>query len=732
MNLISSQISSPSIDSQYPDFIGAGPLSIALIGPDGQRRKAAAKVLAECHLEEEFREFSSYPSSLDDAPRLLGQQFNVILIDLDSNPEYALELVESISANSVATVAVYSEKDDPELVFRCMRSGVREFMTLPFTQSTMAEALVRAAARRPANCLKKAGGRLLVFFGAKGGAGVTMIACNFAAALAQDPRQSTLLIDLNLPFGDAALNLGLEAEYSTINALQNASRLDSNLLSKLLVKHSSGLNVLAAPGKFPQYRASNDPIERLEFPLYQASDESIQRLVSVARQDFDNVVVDVGSKLDFVGTALFKEAMTIYLVTQAGLSELRNSNRLIGQFFSGGGPKLEVVINRHEHRTPGINDEKITKALTRPAEWQIPNDDAAVRQMQKTATPLVFEDSPISRLIRQMASSVTGQPAPQGKKKGFSFGSLRRSASARNGATEEPLSITEFIPTPASAMRPFVRPNTADPFVYSPFARSAPPAELRTFLEISTPTDTSDLTDLADTKPEDLQSGSTANQQSEPETCSDDCATDVKGADVQMQLRQMPMAPQANIEEKLPATLPDDFAEWDSGEPPATLPDNFDDFDAALGSDAAPQPPANPATAQAIVSHGVAGLPEINAWRTPATAHADAEELSEPLQSNRANLPGGLESGFEGKRKHKMTLTFAAIGLTLLLLSPSPQRYHESPPKTAVLNQSVVQQPTMATPAIPARTPTKPSPAKPMTIKAPISNESHEESPGTQ
>ena len=712
MNLISSQTSSPSLDSQYPDFIGAGTLSIALIGPDGQRRKAAAKVLAECHLEEEFREFSSYPSSLDDAPRLLGQQFNVILIDLDSNPEYALELAESISANSVAAVVVYSEKDDPELVFRCVRSGVREFLTLPFTQSAMAEALVRAAARRPANCLKKAGGRLLVFFGAKGGAGVTTIACNFAAALAQDPRQNTLLIDLNLPFGDAALNLGLEAEYSTINALQNASRLDSNLLSKLLVKHSSGLNVLAAPGKFPQYRASNDPIERLEFPLYQASDESIQRLVSVARQDFDNVVVDVGSKLDFVGTALFKEAMTIYLVTQAGLSELRNSNRLIGQFFSGGGPKLEVVINRHEHRTPGINDEKITKALTRPAEWQIPNDDAAVRQMQKTATPLVFEDSPISRLIRQMASSVTGQPAPRGKKKGFIFGSLRRSASARNGATEKPLSVTEFIPTSASALRPFVRANTADPFVYTPFAHTAPLAELRTFLDISTPTDTSGCTDLADTKPEELQSGSTAYQQSEPETYSDNCATDVKGADGQWQLKQMPMAPQANKEETLPATLPADFAEWDSGGPPATLPANFDDFDAALGSYAAPQPPANPATAQATVSHGVAGLPEITAWRTPATANADAEELSEPLQSNRANLPAELESGFDGKRKHKMTLAFAAIGLTLLLVSPSPQRYHESPPKTAVLNQSVVQQPTMATPAIPASTPAKPRRSK--------------------
>ena len=168
----------------------------------------------------------------------------------------------------------------------------------------------------------------------------------------------------------------------------------------------------------------------------------------------------------------------------------------------------------------------------------------------------------------------------------------------------------------------------------------------------------------------------------------------------------------SNIEETLPATLSADFADWDSGKPPATLPANFDDFDAALGSYAAPQPPANPATAHAIVSHLVAWLHETTAWRTPATAHVDAEELSEPIQSNRANLPGGLDSGFEGKRKHKMTLTFAAIGLTLLLVSPSPQRYHESPPKTAVLNQSVVQQPTMATPAIPASTPAKPRRSK--------------------
>jgi MinD-like ATPase involved in chromosome partitioning or flagellar assembly len=56
--------------------------------------------------------------------------------------------------------------------------------------------------------------------GAKGGAGVTTVACNFAVALAQEPGQKTLLIDLDLPFGDAALNLGVISEFSTIDALQ--------------------------------------------------------------------------------------------------------------------------------------------------------------------------------------------------------------------------------------------------------------------------------------------------------------------------------------------------------------------------------------------------------------------------------------------------------------------------------------------------------------------------------
>jgi len=132
-------------------------------------------------------------------------------------------------------------------------------------------------------------------------------------------------------------------------------------------------------------------------------------------------VVDVGSRLDLTGTALFRDASVIYLVTQAGISELRNSNRLISQFFNAGGPKLEIVVNRYEPRTLGVSEEHITKALTREAQWKIPNDYASVQQMQISATPLVLTDSLIARKIRNMAREAIGLPEEKPKKKGFSL-----------------------------------------------------------------------------------------------------------------------------------------------------------------------------------------------------------------------------------------------------------------------------------------------------------------------
>jgi Flp pilus assembly CpaE family ATPase len=415
-------LDAPRGESYSPDA-----MSIAVVGPDEKLRKAVATALAVCH-RGEIRQFASYPPSLDELPKLIQQHFDIILIEWDSNQEYALDLVEAIGAGGNSTVMVYSNEKEPDrtnpaMLMRCMRAGAREFLSMPFAQDSVAAALVRTAARHmPMRAAKRSGGRLLLFCGSKGGAGVTAIACNFAVAIAQESGESTLLIDLDLPLGDAALNLGITPGYSTIDALQNFGRLDASFLSKLLVKHNSGLFVLAAPGNYSVYQSSND---------------AILKLLTVARQEFQNVVVDVGSKLDITGvTAPFKDADTIYLVTQSGIPELRNANRLIQQNAEAEGPNLEVVLNRYVSRGMRVSDDDIKKALTKPARWKIPNDYAAMSQMHDTAMPVTSTDSLIGRQFAQMARSVCGlADIPEEKKRGFF--SFKRSAAPKKAPAED-------------------------------------------------------------------------------------------------------------------------------------------------------------------------------------------------------------------------------------------------------------------------------------------------------
>jgi pilus assembly protein CpaE len=182
--------------------------------------------------------------------------------------------------------------------------------------------------------------------------------------------------------------------------------MDQNFLSKLLTKHSSGLFVLAAPGKFPQVEVSN---------------EAMERLVAVARMAYDYVVVDAGSRFDLSGTTLVDQADTVYLVMQAGIPELRNSHRVISEYFKNGGSNLEIVLNRFMPRSGGVDEEHISKALTRPVQWKIPSDYVTVRRMQNEATPLALEDSMIARAIQDMARTACGMPAKPEKKKGFSL-----------------------------------------------------------------------------------------------------------------------------------------------------------------------------------------------------------------------------------------------------------------------------------------------------------------------
>ena len=419
-------------------------MSVALIGPNEERRLVVAKALAETR-RANVCEFDSYPPELEHVQRLLAS-FDVVILDLDSEPDVALEFVKRASANDAATIIVYSENTDPKLAVRTMRAGAREYLLLPLEQGAVAEALVRTETflREKPLPAEKTQGELLVFAGSKGGSGVTTVACNVAIALAHKSDQKILLIDLALPIGDAALCLGISAGYSTEDALRSIERLDASMLQNLLVKHRSGVFVLAAPTKVPEIEVSKGAIDKL---------------IGIARREFDHVIVDVGSRIDVAARVLFEDASTIYLVTQTGISELRNSSRLISQFFAEGSPNLEIVINRFESRfLETVNEDVVAKALGRPVRWKIPDDQDAARALQYGDTGL--PETRISRISQEMACSITGRPFPYEKKRDFDlrgaakdfaqvdYGNHELPSTPSSGSTDARTTPTITWPTP--------------------------------------------------------------------------------------------------------------------------------------------------------------------------------------------------------------------------------------------------------------------------------------------
>lgn len=377
-------------------------LSVVLIVPTESRRSTLIKALAGTHAAI-AREFAHYPGP-DDLGTILEADPDVVVVDLHPDPEEALEVVEGVcGASPSVTVMVYSGQPDSELLVRCMRAGAREVLTDPVLPSSVAEAMVRATARREeARRSHRATGKLLVFAGAKGGAGVTTVASNFAVALARESGGKVALVDLDVQIGDVLLTLGLTSKFSVLDALNNTERLDADFLSVLFAKHPSGLAVLGAPDAIPTIP-----------PALQG----IEKFLRLVREDFSYVVVDAGSHSGELYDTLFETANTVYLVTQVAVVDLRNANRFVARYFPrGGAGNLEVVLNRFVGRNLEIDENTITRALTRPAKWKVPNDYEAARQAQNSGVAIAMSKNNMTRLFRQMAQSASGR-AEETKKK---------------------------------------------------------------------------------------------------------------------------------------------------------------------------------------------------------------------------------------------------------------------------------------------------------------------------
>ena len=120
-----------STNLQSPDSQGTAPkgMSVALIGPNDAHRKVVAKALATAQ-GRKVHEFIDYPADLNDLSRMMETKFDVVLVDVDTDESYALQIIAKLADFGPAVMA-YSARSDQELLASCMRAGAVDFLPLP-------------------------------------------------------------------------------------------------------------------------------------------------------------------------------------------------------------------------------------------------------------------------------------------------------------------------------------------------------------------------------------------------------------------------------------------------------------------------------------------------------------------------------------------------------------------------------------------------------------------------
>jgi hypothetical protein len=196
----------------------------------------------------------------DERTARAGASPDILFVDGRVDLDESLQAVERLRAeHPVAVILFMAAEANPDLILHAMRAGANEFFAWPPSRSALDEALQRAANRRAASPAGKQDSKTIVFFGAKGGAGTTTLAVNFGVDVARLRKRPTLIVDLKQGLGEVTLFLGVRSRYTLLDALDNMHRLDSEFMRELVVKHKSGVEILAGSDLFDRPSSNDTP-----------------------------------------------------------------------------------------------------------------------------------------------------------------------------------------------------------------------------------------------------------------------------------------------------------------------------------------------------------------------------------------------------------------------------------------------------------------------------------------
>jgi pilus assembly protein CpaE len=319
------------------------------------------------------RRLEHYPSETELLHLLRSVAPQVIFLSVEHlGQASAVALAAGRHAPGVQVLALGAESNS-ELLLEIMRAGVREFLSAPFDQRAIREALLRVdqvcgAAPQDSGLTDL----VFSFLPAKAGVGASTVALNASAALSRLKDTRVLLADFDLNSGMLAFMLKLECQYGVIDAAENAFTLDENLWRQLVTARGS-LDLLEA-GKIR--------------PGFRIEPASIRSILDFVRRRYKAVCLDLSGNLEKYSIEIMHESNTVFLVCTTELPSLHLAREKLAFLRSLElDSRVSIVLNRVGKRDV-MSTTDVEKLLGLPVRAVLPNDYAGIHRALASGQPV--------------------------------------------------------------------------------------------------------------------------------------------------------------------------------------------------------------------------------------------------------------------------------------------------------------------------------------------------------
>jgi pilus assembly protein CpaE len=226
---------------------------------------------------------------------------------------------------------------------------------------------------------------------------------NCGVEIARLSKKATVILDLKPGLGEVSLFLGVRPRYSILDAIDNLHRLDREFLRELVLKHKSGLEILAGSDQFDRPGAQDAG--------------ALEELFRILAKQYEYIVVDAGSQVNSCTVAALYTADQMFLVANPDVPSIRNAQRLLDRVRQLGacGDRVRFLLNRAAEPYP-IPPKQIEGALGHPIHHTFPSDYKTVSTALNSGVPLALAGN--SDIATQFDSFTRGildpsaQPAP--------------------------------------------------------------------------------------------------------------------------------------------------------------------------------------------------------------------------------------------------------------------------------------------------------------------------------